>query len=85
MAVVYEPGRIKLARESRGLSQAKLAKSVDVSSQQISEWERGVVIPGADKMAKLMTALGSPATFFFVETVADVPQQEQRTKERRVE
>jgi len=83
MAVVFEPNRIKLGRESRGLTQAQLAGKLRVSAQQLSQWERGEVVPSAENMAKIMTALESPATFFFVESGVNVPRQEHQDKERR--
>jgi len=83
MAVAFVPNRITLARESRGMSQAQLAEKLGVSSQQLSEWERGQVKPGADNLAKIMTALESPATFFFVDGGANGAQGVHQSQERR--
>lgn len=74
MTVVFAPKRIALARESRGLTQAQLAEKLGVSSQQVSQWERGDVKPSAENVAKIMTALQSPSTFFFVRSGADGSQ-----------
>lgn len=82
MAIIFQPGRIALARESRGLSQAQLAEKVGVTSQQISAWERGKVKPTADKLAKIMTALESPATFFFVDYGANGARVARQSLER---
>ena len=65
---VFDASRIVVARESRGMNQADLASAIGVSTQQLSQWERGEVRMSVDNAAKIMNALQSPATFFFVLT-----------------
>lgn len=37
--------RLSAARDTKGLSQVQLAAAVEVSSQQVSRWERGASLP----------------------------------------
>lgn len=67
MAISFDPTRIILARESRGVTQAKLADMLSVSSQQLSQWERGETRPNTDNLTKIVNALGAPIKFFFVQ------------------
>lgn len=55
--------RIREARESKGLLQAELASQINVkSSAVISNWEKGINKPDADKLVRLCEALDvSPA------------------------
>lgn len=46
--------KLKLARESKGFSQSKLAKVLGYSSGQfVSNWERGQSYPPVDRLAKM--------------------------------
>jgi transcriptional regulator with XRE-family HTH domain len=49
---------------------------VGVSQQLIDRWEKGGVMPGAGNMAKVMNALGSPSSFFFVDSATNGSQKE---------
>ena len=49
--------RVKISRESAGLTQEKLAEYVDVSIQYISDLERGVVGASLKTMIKICTVL----------------------------
>lgn len=50
--------RIKSKRNEMRLKQTELAKLVNVSSQVISNWERGYTDPNHDDVARLADALG---------------------------
>ncbi len=50
--------RIKLKRNEKRFKQTELAKLVNVSSQVISNWERGYTDPNHDDVARLADALG---------------------------
>ncbi len=50
--------RIKLKRNEKRLKQTELAKLVNVSSQVISNWERGYTDPNHGDVARLADALG---------------------------
>ena len=56
--------RIKEAREAAGLTQAQLAKIVGTTSQNISQYERGLRKPKIEMMKKLADALGCSASDF---------------------
>ncbi|PEF25933.1 DNA-binding protein [Bacillus thuringiensis] len=49
--------QIKLLRKERKWTQQQLAKKLNVSSQVISNWERGYTIPTANDIKKLATEL----------------------------
>ena len=49
--------RIKLLREEKKLSQAKLAEKIDVSFQAISSWERDEYLPDTENLIKLSKEL----------------------------
>jgi predicted RNase H-like HicB family nuclease/DNA-binding XRE family transcriptional regulator len=48
---------IKIARERAGLTQDELAQRLGVRQQYISRYEKGVVVPSADRFLKLFEAL----------------------------
>lgn len=45
--------RLKDLREDRDLSQSDIAKLLGTTRQQVSKWETGVQMMGADKYVKL--------------------------------
>lgn len=46
--------RIKELRKERKISQAELAKNINVSPGNVGDWERGKAKPGADALISLM-------------------------------
>ncbi|MDL0421375.1 helix-turn-helix transcriptional regulator [Caldibacillus thermoamylovorans] len=56
-------GRIKKKRKEKNLTQSELGKLVNVSSQVISNWERGYTGLSHDDIAKLATALDVSTDF----------------------
>jgi transcriptional regulator with XRE-family HTH domain len=58
-------GYLRLARQARGLSQARLALLIDVLPQQLSRWEIGLWEPNAEHREQLAQALEVPEHFFF--------------------
>lgn len=46
--------RIKCLRKKKGVSQAELAKKIQVSAGNVGDWERGRAKPGADALTSLM-------------------------------
>lgn len=46
--------RIKELRKERKISQAELAKNINVSPGNVGDWERGKAKPGADALVSLM-------------------------------
>lgn len=57
------PG-IRLLRELRRLSAAKLARQVGMSKSQLSKYENGRELPKLDSLERVLTALGSSALEF---------------------
>ena len=51
---------VKKLRESRGLTQEKLAEKADLDRTYLSDIERGSRNPGIKNVAKLAKALGIP-------------------------
>lgn len=49
--------RLREARKACKLSQAAIAKTLSVSTQSVSEWERGLYQPSAERLAKLAKLL----------------------------
>ncbi len=45
--------KLKKLRHDRGWSQGQLAKKLDVNTQRISKYERGVITPPSDMMVKI--------------------------------
>lgn len=60
-------------RQTRGLSQEKLAELVGVSRQAVSKWEVGDAIPDTDKLIPLARALGITVD----ELLGNVPEEEE--------
>lgn len=71
----FDGARIVVARNSRDMSQADLARLLSLAPQQLLAWEKGNVVPGADKIAALSTALQCPPRFFFVTSGEQVTHQ----------
>ena len=55
---------IKLARESRGLSQSKLSQLLGVTQATLSRFEKGVLTVAPEFVSKIAQALNYPASFF---------------------
>lgn len=58
------PNKIREAREARGLSLAELSKKVGVSSQAISKYEKGEMIPSSSVVLRIVDILDFPIGFF---------------------
>lgn len=50
-------GRLRKIREERFLSQRQLAEGIAIETVQISRYERGIALPGADTLLDLATFL----------------------------
>ena len=55
---------IKIARESRGLSQSDLSKLIGVTQATLSRFEKGVLDVTPDAVKKIGVALNYPESFF---------------------
>lgn len=61
---------IKKKREQVGKSQQQLADEVGVTLAAISQYESGLIMPGADKLPKLAHALGCTIDELYREEVS---------------
>ncbi len=59
--------RMRLRRQSLGMSQTELAEKIGVAFQQLQKYETGANRIGASRLALIASALGVPITFFFEE------------------
>jgi Zn-dependent peptidase ImmA (M78 family)/transcriptional regulator with XRE-family HTH domain len=59
------PDLMKVARQSRALSQSQLAEKAGLTQGHISKMESGVIVPAVDAVQKVATALDFPVSFFF--------------------
>ena len=59
-----EPGRLRLARELTGRSQAELARHLGVTAAAISQFESGAARPRSETLLQLGEVLGVPPRFF---------------------
>lgn len=65
----FEPGRLRLARELRQLSQADLARRLEVTPAAVSQYESGTTRPGRDSLKRLSAVLEVPPAFFSLQLV----------------
>ena len=68
--------RLILARNMRGMSQAKLGALVGVSFQQTQKYERGINRISASRLARLAHFLQLPVSWFFDEQPIDAPRND---------
>lgn len=64
MNQVFNPAMLKLARESRGLSQNELCLILEVGQGTISKYENAISTPNAELLEKISKSLKYPDTFF---------------------
>ena len=61
---VFEPGRLRLARDLAGQSQAEVAQRLDITPSALSQFESGASRPSAETQKRLSSLLGVSAAFF---------------------
>lgn len=49
---------IRTLRNGRGLSQEAVARRLDISTKQVSNWERGVNTPNLESLVHLLAVIG---------------------------
>ena len=64
----FKGERILLAREANNVTLAELARKIGVSHAQLSQWERGKILPGQDSLLKICNELKTPPKFFYVQS-----------------
>jgi transcriptional regulator with XRE-family HTH domain len=70
---VFRGDRLKIMRESRGLSQNDLERAVGVSNVQISRYESGKSEPSLDIVAKFAKSLDVTADYLL--GMVDIPEE----------
>ena len=66
--------QIQLLRKQAGMTQAELAKKVEVAQATISKWELGIDLPGATQASRLALVLGvTPNELLGIGAAADMP------------
>lgn len=61
----WKASRLKVLRESLGLTQEQVAVKTGKKVQQISIWENGVNKPTIDNLLEICNALETAPSFFF--------------------
>jgi transcriptional regulator with XRE-family HTH domain len=72
--------RLKTRRQKLGLSQAELAKRLNISFQQIQKYEKGSTRLGASRLQQLCRILDVQISYFF-EGGPQQPKQVRKSKE----
>ncbi len=67
------PSRLALARKRRGLTLVRLHEATGISVRSLSAYENGHQQPGDENLARLVTVLGFPASFFFAPEIDEIP------------
>lgn len=62
--------RIKELRQKKKISQAALAKNINVSAGNVGDWERGKAKPGADALVSLMNYFSVSADWLLTGNVS---------------
>ncbi len=62
--------RIKMLRQSKGISQSVLGRALSVTFQQIQKYENGVNRVGASRLSEVARVLEVPVSTFFEEGAA---------------
>ena len=63
-SALFSARRLRLARESAGLTQTALAGQAELTSAAISQFEKGEARPAPQTLQRLAGALGFPVHFF---------------------
>lgn len=63
-AAIFDPERLRLARQLAGLKRSQLAELVGVSAAAITQFENGSAKPRATTLAEIALRLGMPISFF---------------------
>jgi len=70
---VFNASRLKIARQSRGLTLTKFASQSGVSLRSLTSYENGDLGPNPESLHKLATALSVPPTFFERDAAECIP------------
>ena len=64
--------RIRNSRIQKGLSLQEVAEKVGVSKQMVSKYEKGISMPGSDKLIMFSKLFGQKIDYFFREPVFEI-------------
>ena len=70
---MFNPARLKLARQRLGLSLTKVAESSGISLRSLTNYENGASAPIDENLMRLAQVLAVPRSFFERETVETIP------------
>jgi len=70
----FNPARLLLARERRGLFRKEFAARCEVTPQTVSNWESGTTTPESDSIARIASELGFQEVFFFLQGFDRLPE-----------
>src|SRR5690606_3390778 len=62
---VHVGSRIRLRRNTDGISQERLGESLGITFQQIQKYEKGTNRVGASRLQAIASILNAPVSFFF--------------------
>ena len=79
------PDRIQTARKSQGFRQADLAKLVGVSTQLISAFESGRIVPARHYLEKIAQYTHQPMHYFTGQKLAEVQHRIQHLQQELAE
>jgi Zn-dependent peptidase ImmA (M78 family)/DNA-binding XRE family transcriptional regulator len=63
-AAIFDPQRLRVARQLRTMTRAELAAEVGVSAAAVGQWEAGDVKPKAQTLLQVANALAFPVAYF---------------------
>ena len=72
----FNPARLVLAREARGLRKNELAERVELTPSAVSQIEMGKIRPSAETLLRLALALRVRPAFFAAETAAAITAEQ---------
>lgn len=65
---IFDCNRIRLARESKDLTQKEFAAKLGTETHRIKDWEAGRVKPGQSSLVAICNLMGLSPRFFFDKT-----------------
>lgn len=65
----FNPQRLIVGRQKRGMTQSKLAEEAGIGMRTITAYEAGVHEPGDDAVDAIATALRFPRSFFYLQSL----------------
>jgi Zn-dependent peptidase ImmA (M78 family)/transcriptional regulator with XRE-family HTH domain len=63
-STIFDPQRLKVARQLRKLSRTELAKQIGVSAAAVGQWESGEIRPRPQTLVELASSLEFPVAYF---------------------